>query len=83
MARKFPSPEILQEAAVVPPHIALAVRPHPGFWEFIKVNATDLVVHSISAAEYLKVKEMIVDEDWYCIITSLVNRCHSRAGNSS
>ncbi|XP_052190356.1 sucrose synthase 6-like [Diospyros lotus] len=53
-----------QEAAVVPPHIALAVRPHPGFWEFIKVNSTDLVVYSISAAEYLQMKEMIVDEDW-------------------
>ena len=54
----------MQEAAVVPPYVALAVRPNPGFWEFVKVNANDLTVDSISASEYLKFKESIFDENW-------------------
>ncbi|XP_010270733.1 PREDICTED: sucrose synthase 7-like isoform X6 [Nelumbo nucifera] len=53
-----------QEAAVVPPHVAFAVRPNPGFWEFVKVNAEDLGVDGITAAEYLKFKEVVVDEKW-------------------
>uniref|UniRef100_A0A2N9GHN0 Sucrose synthase n=1 Tax=Fagus sylvatica TaxID=28930 RepID=A0A2N9GHN0_FAGSY len=53
-----------QEAAVVPPYVAFAVRPNPGFWEFVKVNSEDLSVEGISASEYLKFKEMIFDEKW-------------------
>ncbi|KAM7268172.1 hypothetical protein ACFE04_010338 [Oxalis oulophora] len=53
-----------QEAAVVPPYIAFAVRPNPGFWEFVKVSADDLSVEAISATDYLKFKETIVDENW-------------------
>ncbi|XP_059623294.1 sucrose synthase 6-like [Cornus florida] len=53
-----------QEAAVVPPHIAFAVRPNPGFWEFVQVSANDLSVDAITATEYLKFKEMIIDENW-------------------
>ncbi|XP_019177380.1 PREDICTED: sucrose synthase 7-like [Ipomoea nil] len=52
------------EAAVVPPHIAFATRQNPGFWEYVKVNAYDLSVEGISATDYLKFKEMIVDDDW-------------------
>ena len=54
----------VQEAAVVPPYVAFAVRPNPGFWEYIKVNADDLEVEGIEAVEYLKYKEMIFDEKW-------------------
>jgi len=54
----------VQEAAVVPPHVAFAVRPNPGFWEYVKVNADDLQVEGIDAVEYLKLKEMIFDEKW-------------------
>ncbi|CAN4083710.1 unnamed protein product [Withania somnifera] len=50
------------EAAVVPPYIAFATRQNPGFWEYVKVNANDLSVEGIIATEYLKFKEMIVDE---------------------
>lgn len=57
--------KILQEAAIVPPYVALAVRPNPGFWEFVKVNADDLSVDSITSVDYLKFKEMIFDENWY------------------
>ncbi|TKY44902.1 Sucrose synthase 6 [Spatholobus suberectus] len=53
-----------QEAAVVPPYVAFAVRPNPGFWEFVRVNTDDLQVEGIEAAEYLKYKEMIFDEKW-------------------
>ncbi|PIN02858.1 Sucrose synthase [Handroanthus impetiginosus] len=55
---------ILQEAAVVPPTVAFATRPSPGFWEYVKVSTNDLSVDGITATEYLKYKEMIVDENW-------------------
>lgn len=60
----------LQEAAVVPPYVAFAIRPSPGFWEYVKVSANDLSVEGITATEYLKYKEMTVDETWY------VNQIH-------
>ncbi|KAI4347346.1 hypothetical protein L6164_008162 [Bauhinia variegata] len=53
-----------QEAAVVPPYVAFAVRPNPGFWEYVKVNADDLQVEGIEVLEYLKLKETIFDENW-------------------
>ncbi|KAJ6888139.1 hypothetical protein NC652_029234 [Populus alba x Populus x berolinensis] len=53
-----------QEAAVIPPFLAFAVRPNPGFWEYVKVNAEDLSVDGISVSEYLQFKEMIFDEKW-------------------
>ncbi|PON58303.1 Sucrose synthase [Parasponia andersonii] len=53
-----------QEAAVVPPNVALAVRPNPGYWEYVKVSADDLAVEGISPLEFLKYKESIFDEDW-------------------
>ncbi|KAL5721659.1 sucrose synthase [Ranunculus cassubicifolius] len=53
-----------QEAAVVPPYIAFSVRPNPGFWEFVKVCADDLVVEGITATEFLKFKETSFDENW-------------------
>lgn len=56
-----------QEAAVVPPHVALAVRPNPGFWEFVKVDSGDLSVDEINVTDYLKFKEMIFDENWYVL----------------
>ncbi|KAI3808311.1 hypothetical protein L1987_24260 [Smallanthus sonchifolius] len=53
-----------QEAAVVPPYVAFAIRPNPGFWEFVKVNCNDLSVDGITSTDYLKFKEMITDETW-------------------
>ncbi|KAK9117991.1 hypothetical protein Scep_016084 [Stephania cephalantha] len=53
-----------QEGAVDPPYVALSVRPNPGFWEYVKVNADDLSVEGLNAAEYLKFKEMIFDVQW-------------------
>ncbi|KAK3041895.1 hypothetical protein RJ639_002177, partial [Escallonia herrerae] len=53
-----------QEAAVIPPYVAFAVRARPGCWEFVKVSADDLAVHGLTAREYLKFKEMVYDEKW-------------------
>lgn len=53
-----------QEAAIIPPYVAFAIRPNPGFWEFVKVNSNDLSVEGITATDYLKFKESIVDETW-------------------
>ncbi|KZV53811.1 sucrose synthase 7-like [Dorcoceras hygrometricum] len=53
-----------QEAAVVPPNVAFAIRPSPGFWEYVKVNANDLSGEEMTATEYLKYKEMTQDETW-------------------
>ncbi|OIW18772.1 hypothetical protein TanjilG_13524 [Lupinus angustifolius] len=50
-----------QEAIVLPPWIALAVRPRPGVWEYLKVNVHALVAEELQAAEYLKFKEELVD----------------------
>ncbi|XP_068640377.1 sucrose synthase 7-like isoform X2 [Aristolochia californica] len=53
-----------KEAAVVPPYVAFAVRPNPGIWEYVKVNAEDLSVEGLTAAEFLKFKETVFDEKW-------------------
>ncbi|KAF3952971.1 hypothetical protein CMV_021532 [Castanea mollissima] len=53
-----------QEAIVVPPYIAFAIRPNPGFWEYVKVSADDLSVEGITITDFLKCKEMIYDEKW-------------------
>lgn len=54
-----------QEAVVLPPFVAFAVRPHPGIWEYVKVHSVDLSVDGITPCEYLKNKETIYDEKWY------------------
>ncbi|PON97215.1 Sucrose synthase [Trema orientale] len=53
-----------QEAVVIPPYVAFAIRPNPGFWEFVKVSSEDLSVEAITTTEYLKFKEMLYDEKW-------------------
>ncbi|XP_023530913.1 sucrose synthase [Cucurbita pepo subsp. pepo] len=50
-----------QEAIVLPPWVALAVRPRPGVWEYIKVNIHALVVEELQVAEYLHFKEELVN----------------------
>ncbi|QCE13611.1 sucrose synthase-like [Vigna unguiculata] len=50
-----------QEAIVLPPFVALAVRPRPGVWEYLRVNLHMLVVDELSPAEYLRFKEELVE----------------------
>ncbi|CAL0304829.1 unnamed protein product [Lupinus luteus] len=51
----------IQEAIVLPPLVALAIRPSPGIWKYLRVDAHELVVDELGAAEYLKYKEEVVD----------------------
>nr|CAD1830657.1 unnamed protein product [Ananas comosus var. bracteatus] len=53
-----------QEAVVLPPYVAFAVRPQPGIWEYVKVHSNDLSVEGITPSEYLKYKETLFDEKW-------------------
>ncbi|KAL3625266.1 SAGA histone acetylase and TREX-2 complexes component [Castilleja foliolosa] len=50
-----------QEAIVLPPWVALAIRLRPGVWEYIRVNVNELVVEELTVPEYLKFKEELVD----------------------
>nr|APT67192.1 Susy7 [Bambusa emeiensis] len=53
-----------QEAVVLPPFVAFAVRMNPGIWEYVKVHSEDLSVEGITPSEYLKFKETLYDEKW-------------------
>ncbi|WOK94802.1 sucrose synthase 7-like [Canna indica] len=53
-----------QEAVVIPPFVAFAVRVQPGIWEYVKIHSDDLSVEEITPSEYLKYKEAIYDEKW-------------------
>ncbi|KAH9288375.1 hypothetical protein KI387_032492, partial [Taxus chinensis] len=53
-----------QEAVIVPPFIGLAVRPKPGIWEYVRVNVDDLSIGQLTVAEYLQLKECLVDDEW-------------------
>ncbi|GMY23145.1 sucrose synthase [Fagus crenata] len=46
-------------AIVLPPWVALAVRPRPGVWEYIRVNVHALVVEELRVPEYLHFKEEV------------------------
>lgn len=50
-----------QESIILSPWIALAVRPRPGVWEYIRVNLKALAMEELSAAEYCHLKEELVD----------------------
>ncbi|KAI4301443.1 hypothetical protein L6164_034721 [Bauhinia variegata] len=62
--RNSPFSDILkstQEAIVLPPFVAIAVRPRPGVWEYVRVNVHELSVEQLSIPEYLRFKEELVD----------------------
>ena len=50
-----------QEAIVIPPWVALAIRPRTGVWEYVRVNVSELAVEELSVPEYLQFKEELVD----------------------
>nr|XP_043610484.1 sucrose synthase 2-like [Erigeron canadensis] len=50
-----------QEGIILPPYVALAIRPRPGVWEFLRVNVEELSVEQLSVSEYLVFKEELVD----------------------
>ncbi|KAK6944914.1 Sucrose synthase [Dillenia turbinata] len=49
-----------QEAVVLPPWTALALRPRPGVWEYVRVNTKDHIVQELTVPEFLNCKEEIV-----------------------
>lgn len=51
-----------QEAIILPPFVAIAVRPRPGVWEYVRVNVFELSVEQLTVSEYLKFKEDLVDQ---------------------
>nr|BAE06058.1 sucrose synthase [Potamogeton distinctus] len=50
-----------QEAIVLPPMVAMTVRPRPGVWGYIRVHVNDLSVESMNVTDYLKFKEQLID----------------------
>lgn len=54
----------MQEAIVLPPWIALAIRPRPGVWEYVRVNVSELAVEELTVPEYLQFKEELADGRW-------------------
>lgn len=59
-----------QEAIVLPPFVAIAVRPRPGVWEYVRVNVHELSVEQLTVSEYLQFKEELVNgqhEDRYVL----------------
>ena len=53
-----------QEAIVYPPWVAMAVRPKPGVWEYVRVNVDELMLDELSVSEYLAFKELLVNEQY-------------------
>ncbi|XP_054801696.1 sucrose synthase 2 [Prosopis cineraria] len=51
-----------QDAIVSPPFVAIAVRPRPGVWEYVRVNVFELSVEQLTVSEYLRFKEDLADE---------------------
>ncbi|XP_072994916.1 sucrose synthase 1-like [Typha latifolia] len=51
-----------QEAIVIPPWVALAIRPRPGVWEYVRVNVSELAVEKLSESDYLQLKDKLVEE---------------------
>ncbi|THG05022.1 hypothetical protein TEA_014231 [Camellia sinensis var. sinensis] len=54
----------LKEAIVLPPFVAIAIRPRPGVWEYVRVNVYELSVEQLSVPEYLRFKEELVDGEY-------------------
>ncbi|KAI5058557.1 hypothetical protein GOP47_0026727 [Adiantum capillus-veneris] len=52
-----------QEAIVYPPWVALAIRPKPGLWEYVRVNVDELTLDELTVSEYLQFKEQLVEEE--------------------
>ncbi|XP_010917399.2 sucrose synthase 2 isoform X1 [Elaeis guineensis] len=50
-----------QEAIVIAPWVALAIRPRPGVWEYLRVNVNELAVEELTVSEYLQFKEQLVN----------------------
>ncbi|CAA7058833.1 unnamed protein product [Microthlaspi erraticum] len=50
-----------EEAIVLPPFVAMAIRPRPGVREYVRVNVYELSVDHLTVSEYLRFKEELVN----------------------
>ncbi|XP_052306235.1 sucrose synthase 2 isoform X2 [Populus trichocarpa] len=50
-----------QEAIVLPPFVAVSIRPRPGVWEYVRVDVSQLNVEELTVSQYLRFKEELVD----------------------
>jgi len=50
-----------QEAALDPPWMSVATRPEIGRWRYLRIHAETLQLDEISASQYLRVKENLVN----------------------
>ncbi|KAM7466288.1 hypothetical protein LguiB_013850 [Lonicera macranthoides] len=66
--------EIVLEAIVLPPFVAVAIRPRPGVWEYICVNVYELSVDQLGVSEYLCFKEEV---DCPCVTPEVVLKASS------
>ncbi|XP_039170398.1 sucrose synthase [Eucalyptus grandis] len=51
----------IQEAIVSPPWVALAVRPGPGVWEYMRVNIRAFDCEQLEVAAFLRLEEGLAD----------------------
>ena len=56
--------------------MAVAVRPRPGVWEYVRVNVFELSVEQLSVSEYLSFKEELVDGKYeiYCLAFIIIRK---------
>lgn len=66
----FAFPPVPQEAIVLPPFVAIAVRPRPGVWEYVRVNVHELSVEQLTVSEYLRFKEELVDGQYVLLYSA-------------
>lgn len=52
---------VFQEAVILPPWIAFAVRSRPGVWDYIRVSLKELTVEKLTVSEYLRLQEELVN----------------------
>ena len=53
--------QTVQEAVVISPRIALAMRVAMGDWHYMRINADDMTVEEMSTAHYLAFKEKLAN----------------------
>jgi hypothetical protein len=68
---------------VLPPFVAIAVRPRPGVWEYVRVNVHELSVEQLTVSEYLRFKEDLVDGQYVLLDPASLSSAFAFAGISS
>ena len=67
---------------MLPPFVAIAVRPRPGVWEYVRLNVHELSVEQLTVPEYLRFKEGLVDGQYVLLPTPCSCPLFRFCGNS-